>query len=394
MSNSEFVDILVALEADTPFFIYDLQELSRSLDRVRNCADEADCKLLYSVKACSCGSVLKAIGDEVHGFSCSSPFEVFWAKECGLSDCSIHFTSPGIRPSDIELLGENCDYLAVNSMSQWNRLALEKWTKTNCGIRLNPKLSFVEDKRYNPCRKHSKLGVGIKELRKCLTESEDGLRGVTGFHFHSNCDSEDFEQLLATVSYLDSQLGDLLTDIDWINLGGGYLFDSLETPKELIDSVAILKSKSNLDVFIEPGAGIVRSCGFLVSAVIDLFESDGKKIAVLDTTVNHLPEVFEYQYSPDIVSENVGGEHEYILAGSTCLSGDIFGEYSFDRELELGQRIIFTDVGAYSLVKANMFNGISLPDVYIHGIDGVIKIEKSHSYADFHYRLVGDARCC
>ena len=394
MSNNEFTDELVTLQADTPFLIYDLPELSRSLDRARNCADQAGCKLLYSVKACSCGPVLKVIGRKAHGFSCSSPFEVLWAKECGQDDQSIHFTSPGIRTRDIEILAESCDYLAVNSTTQWDRLAKDCLSQTNLGIRLNPKLSFVEDKRYNPCRNHSKLGVGINQLRQYKANNKDALNGLTGLHFHSNCDSKDFEQLLATVSYLESQLGDYLKEIDWINLGGGYLFDSQKTPQELIDAVAILKSKSDLDVFIEPGAGIVRSCGFLVSSVIDLFESDGKMIAVLDTTVNHLPEVFEYQYTPDIVSEDLGGPHEYILAGSTCLSGDIFGEYTFDTELEMGQRIIFTDVGAYSQVKAHMFNGISLPDIYTRGVDGETEIEKRNSYVDFQSRLVGDARCC
>jgi carboxynorspermidine decarboxylase len=388
--HSDIIDTLVELGHETPFFVYDLRELSRSLDNVRSFSDAAACKLLYSLKACSCGSVLDVISEKVYGFSCSSAFEAAWANECGNDETSIHFTSPGIKSSDLEMLEANCDYLTINSMSQWRRFSPELLNGTNLGLRLNPKLSFVEDSRYNPCRKHSKLGVPLSDLKKAFLENEGLFENLTGIGFHSNCDSDDFGQLLAIVSFLDSQLGDILHKVDWINLGGGYLFESSGSTDELVESVELLKSKYDLEVFIEPGAGIVRSCGYLVSSVIDIFVSDGKQIAVLDTTVNHLPEVFEYQYSHDIASEKQGGEYEYILAGSSCLSGDVFGEYAFENKLELGDRIIFVDAGAYSLAKAHTFNGINLPDVYTYGTNGEIKIEKKHTYDDFRNRLVGD----
>lgn len=388
--HSDFIDTLVELGQETPFFVYDLRELSRSLDNVRCFTDAADCKLLYSLKSCSCGTALNLISEKVYGFSCSSSFEAAWAKECGNDETAIHFTSPGLKYSDLEMLNSNCDYLTINSMSQWKRFSSKMRKGINLGLRLNPKLSFVEDSRYNPCRKHSKLGVQLSDLKKAFLGNEELFENLTGIGFHSNCDSEDFEQLLATVSFLDSQLGDILHKIDWINLGGGYLFESSGSLDELIESVGILKSKYDLEVFIEPGAGIVRSCGYLVSSVIDIFVSDGKQIAVLDTTVNHIPEVFEYQYCHDIASDKEGGEYEYILAGASCLSGDVFGEYAFENKLELGNRIVFVDAGAYSLVKAHTFNGINLPDVYTYSIEGEIEIEKKHTYDDFRNRLVGD----
>lgn len=388
--DSDFIDILAELGHEPPFFVYDLRELSRSLDNVRCFADAADCKLLYSLKACSWGTALNLISEKVYGFSCSSPFEAAWAKECGNDETSIHFTSPGLKYSDLEMLNSNCDYLTINSMSQWERFSQKMQNGTNLGLRLNPKLSFVEDGRYNPCRKHSKLGVQLSDLKKDFLENEGLFENLTGIGFHSNCDSDDFGQLLATVSFLDSQLGDILHKIDWVNLGGGYLFESNGSSDELVEAVGILKSKYDLEVFIEPGAGIVRSCGCLVSSVIDLFASDGKQIAVLDTTVNHMPEVFEYQYSHDIASEKQGGKYEYILAGSSCLSGDVFGEYAFGNKLELGDRIIFVDAGAYSLVKAHTFNGINFPDVYTCSLKGEMIIEKKHTYDDFRNRLVGD----
>ena len=138
-----------------------------------------------------------------------------------------------------------------------------------------------------------------------------------------------------------------------------------------------------MDVFIEPGKGIVGSSGFLVASVVDLFESGGKQIAILDTTVNHLPEVFEYQYKPHILQEDPEGQYEYRLAGSSCLSGDLFGDYRFNQALEIGSRVIFKNVGAYMLVKANLFNGINLPTVNILKSDEALVMQKKYSYSDF-----------
>ena len=115
---------------------------------------------------------------------------------------------------------------------------------------------------------------------------------------------------------------------------------------------------------LNPGTFLVRDSGYLVSSVIDLFQRDGKNIAVLDTTVNHLPEVFEYQCEPDVLGDDLSNKNEYILAGGSCLAGDVFGVYRFENELELGSKVIFEKVGSYSLVKAHTFNGINLPDVY------------------------------
>ena len=61
-------------------------------------------------------------------------------------------------------------------------------------------------------------------------------------------------------------------------------------------------------------------------------------IAVLDTTINHAPEVFDYQLQPDDVGHDLAHRHPYLLAGATCLAGDLFGEYRSVRPLQIGSR--------------------------------------------------------
>ena len=130
-------------------------------------------------------------------------------------------------------------------------------------------------------------------------------------------------------------MGQYFNRFQWINLGGGYIFDTDENLRVFYELTQYIRKKYHFErIIIEPGASIVRDSVYLISSVIDIFKRDGKNIAVLDTTVNHLPEVFEYQYQPDILKSDLSGSYEYILAGCSCLAGDVFGRYFFKNKLK------------------------------------------------------------
>ena len=212
------------------------------------------------------------------------------------------------------------------------------------------------------------------------------LQGIEGIHFHTNCDATDWSPLKKTVQHLDTHIPRLLQQCRWINLGGGYLLEDNTDLSAFHEAVQILQKKYELEVIIEPGAGVVRDTCFLIAQVVDLFESDGMQVAVLDTTVNHMPEVFEYQFSPDVVGDTNDGRYRYVLTGATCLAGDVFGEYAFDTPLAVGSRVTFTGVGAYTLVKSHMFNGINLPTIYALTPAGELTSHKQFDYEDFRQR--------
>lgn len=369
----------------TPAFIYDSDALRH---RCRGVVDAFQhCGLpLFALKSSHSQDVLHLISSFVEGFAASSLFEARLARSVIGHKGTVHITTPGFRPDEIDEIAELCDYMAFNSLSQWERFGARVQSKAKCGLRINPQFSVVGDNRYDPCRKHSKLGVPLDQLEILLHRSPESLNGITGIHFHTNCDSPDCAALLATVQKIDRHLAPLLSRIEWVNMGGGYLFDETADQSELREAVELLRSKYDVEVYIEPGAAFVREAGTLIASVLDLFPSDGKMVAVLDTTVNHMPEVFEYQFEPDVLGHVEEGRHRYILAGCTCLAGDLFGEYAFDEPLEIGSRVVFQNVGAYTLVKAHMFNGVNLPTIYSLTQNGEMKIMKQFSYEDFAYR--------
>lgn len=387
-SNPPSTDLLNALTAErlpcaTPAFVYDRSAIASALRTLRGYVHAVDSQLLYSVKALDIVGVLRDIAPHVDGFAVSSPFEARLVRDLDAAPTSLHFVAPTLLDSDIEVVAQLCDYVSLNSLSQWRALRSTFSNHVSLGLRINPQLSYVSDLRYDPCRPHSKLGIPIRTLLASLALNDALIDGLSGLHFHNNADSSNLAELLATVRHVESTLESILTRISWINVGGGYLFDDPTTIAYFNEAADILRSRYGLQVFVEPGAAIIRNAAYLVTTVVDVFDSDGKMIAVLDTTTNHAPEVFEFDYQPALLNHRAGAAHQYILAGCSCLAGDLFGTYAFEAALEVGTTLVFAEMGAYSLVKAHMFNGINLPAVCALSPDGQLSLEKEFTYEDF-----------
>jgi len=375
--------VALSEKIDTPAFVTDEKILQSDLALLRKVADRASCKLLYSAKACSLSTVLRSAARRVDGFSCSSPFELRLADRFRGGAGSLHLVSPLIELETLAAFGGRLDYVTFNSLSQWRGLRGGVSAGTKIGLRVNPQMSFVRDPRYDPCRHNSKLGVPLRRLADLIESDPAGLRGITGLHFHNNCDGTDFANLLATARHIQDVIPKVLKQIDWINLGGGYLFDSVNDTADFYEAVAIFRETFGLEVFIEPGAAAVRRGGTIEATVHDIFDGDDIQIAVLDTTVNHMSEVFEFQFEPDVLGHVDGGLHAYILAGCTCLAGDVFGQYSFDRALTIGSRITFLNMGAYTMAKAHRFNGVGLPTIYARRLDGSLDRIRTDGFNEF-----------
>ena len=374
----------------TPYFIYDLNKVNEKVNFLHQIINGLRCKIIYSVKASPLYNILRELEAQVDGFSVSSLFESKIVIEACSKKKDIHFVSPGIRGDQWNSILNNVNYLIFNSLEQISFFEKKLGKNQSYGIRVNPEVSFIKNKKYDPCHEFSRLGVLIGQLKEKISKDSSFFKKISGIHLHTNCESRDLSQLTDTFLRIKSHLRDDLNRFQWINLGGGYLFNessNFSLFHELLDEIS--QNYNFLNVIIEPGSFFVGDSGCLVSSVIDLFQRKGKNIAILDTTINHLPEVFEYQYEPDIFGHQKEYKNEYILAGCSCLAGDIFGTYYFKDKLELGSKIIFQNVGHYSLVKSHTFNGINLPDIYCLRDKSDLEKVKSFTFEEYASRFGG-----
>jgi carboxynorspermidine decarboxylase len=366
----------------SPAFVLDEVQVLANLQPLLTLRQAANCKILYSMKALPLASLLELLSGSVDGISVSSLFEARLAKEVlGEKGGSIHLTTPGMRPDEFPELGQLCSHISFNSLSQFQRLHVLADGYSQ-GLRVNPKLSFADDQRYDPCRRHSKLGVAIDLL-------QDGVPdGIDGLHFHNVFACQDFAPLQQTLEKLLPILK--CSQLKWLNLGGGYLYHGIANQARIVELIKRLGVEFGVDVYLEPGKAVVGNAGYLLTSVLDRFVSDGKQVLILDTSVNHHPEVFEYQRKPSLLDEDLDGGRSAILAGSTCLAGDVFGEYRFANIPEVGDKLVFADVGAYSLIKANRFNGYNLPDVYALK-QAQASLLKRYEFADYRRQWISDS---
>lgn len=398
--------------SQTPAFVLDLETVRQRCGVFAEFCKDLGCHSLYSVKALSHPDIIRTVSRQLDGFSVSSLFEARLVRKYAPNARFVHFSSPGLRCEDAPELVQLCTHVSFNSHSQAERFCSTLGTTRpqgcSLGLRLNPGLSFAEDEICDPCREGSKLGIA-QPLPVAVRHGR-AHAGIDGVHFHNNCHSPDLGELAQTLERL---LGDpaktrsaqspgecepvhIPSQVRWINCGGGYLFNERQAPRRLQQQVGALKARG-LDVFLEPGAGLVEAGGSLVASILDTFTSGETNVVVLDTSVNHLPEVLEYFHLEDnddapyprLEEHEAAGTYCYQLTGATCLAGDIFNEYRFNSPLLPGDRVVFRNVGAYSLVKSHMFNGTGLPDIYVQNSDRPPRLAGRFDFDCFEQRLTG-----
>ncbi len=366
-------------QINTPCYVIDERLLKENLAKLKYVMDRSGAKILLALKGFSMYSTFELIGETLTGTTSSSLNEAKLGRE--YMNKEVHIYSPAYDPKEFDEIVKICDHIVFNSISQYEKYKAHLAGKS-IGLRINPEYSEVTTPIYDPCARFSRLGVPISGLDKSDLEKFDGL------HFHTMCE-QNSDTLIRTFEVVERKLGEDLSKFKWINFGGGHHITRQDYEVEaLIDLVSRVRRKYGVQVYLEPGEAIALNTGFMVASVLDIVENE-KSIAILDTSAScHMPDVIEMPYRPYVIGSCKEGENEYNyrLAGPTCLAGDIIGDYSFDSELSVGDKIIFTDMAHYTMVKNNTFNGINLPSIAI--IKGEeLKIIKQFGYDDYKKRL-------
>ena len=433
-------------EIRTPAYVIDEAKLKKNLEILKDVQERSGAKILLAQKAYSAYQTYPLIASYLAGATASGIYEARLShEEFRAGDGSLrenHVYEPAFKDADMEELCGICDHVVFNSISQlehhrsvWERYVKEGRTKV--GLRINPEIS-AEDAHeiYDPCSPGSRLGIRNENMPEVLPE------GVTGLHFHNLCEqgfepledtflkverdffrffpspriSDDYDGfILRTMGFepsedlsydeevaldnipvdtdeIDAELGvSGLNKISWINLGGGHHITRDDYDREgLIKLVLYIREKYGIDVYLEPGEAIALDAGYLVTTVMDVVDTDRIPVLILDASAScHMPDVIEMPYRPPLKDSEEPGEmnYTYRLSSMTCLAGDVIGDYSFETEKNVGDKLFFEDMAIYSFVKNNTFNGMPLPDIDIMHEDGEVEVLRRFSYDDFKNRL-------
>ncbi|HEM3635928.1 TPA: carboxynorspermidine decarboxylase [Streptococcus suis] len=370
-------------QVPTPAYVIDEAKLVNNLEILKSVQDRTGCKVLLAQKAFSMYATYPLISQYLAGTTASGLYEAKLGREEFGGE--VHVFAPAFKDADLEEILEIADHIVFNSERQLRKHVDKcRAAGVSVGLRINPQCSTQEDHAlYDPCAAGSRFGVRIDQF------SEDLLDLVDGLHFHTLCE-QNSDDLKTTLDAVEAKFGPYLHRIKWLNMGGGHHVTTEDYDLDLlISSIQHMQGTYGLEVYIEPGEAIALNAGYLVTEVLDIVEN-GIETLVLDASATcHMPDVLEMPYRPPLRNGFEAGEKEftYRLSSNTCLTGDIIGDYSFEKPVEIGDKLYFEDMAIYSFVKNNTFNGIGLPSLVIMDKSDDCRIVKSFGYEDFKGRL-------
>ena len=368
----------------TPCYVVDEARLLKNLQLLQRVQSESGAHILLAQKCFSMFRLYPLMGEYLAGTTASGIYEArLGHEEMGKEN---HVFAPAFKPQDMQELVKICDHIIFNSFAQFAKhKEVCKKAGVSMGIRVNPECSTQEGEHaiYDPCAYGSRLGVTLASFPDALPAEIEGL------HFHTLCE-QNADDLLTTWKAFEAKFSKYFAQLKWLNLGGGHHITRSDYDVDaLIELVKYIRSTYHVEVYLEPGEAVALNAGYLVTEVLDIVHN-GLDILILDASAAcHMPDVLEMPYRPPLRGgfEADAKPYKYRLSSMTCLAGDVIGDYSFDKEIKVGDKLIFEDMAIYSMVKNNTFNGIPLPDIVLLHKDGSTELVRRFGYEDFKGRL-------
>ncbi len=372
-------------DTPSPSYLLDEKLLRRNLALIKDVKDRAGIDIILAFKGFAMWSTFDIVREYINGATASSVYEAILANE--EMKTKAHTYAPAYSEADMSQLIKLSSHITFNSMSQLNKhlpQIQKSGNNISVGIRINPEFSEVTTDLYNPCANGTRLGMTAETTGDILPD------GVDGIHFHTLCES-DAEDLQKTLAAIEKRFPNTLKKAKWINMGGGHLMTREGYNIQLlIDTLIDFKKRWDVDIILEPGSAFAWETGYLISTVLDIVSDNDINTAILDVSFTaHMPDCLEMPYKPVILSanNNDNGKYCYRMGGNSCLAGDYIGNWYFDNELNVGDKIIFNDMIHYTMVKTTMFNGINHPSIAIQDMNRDVKVVKKFTYTDYKNRM-------
>ncbi|MGX8718099.1 MAG: carboxynorspermidine decarboxylase [Desulfovibrio sp.] len=383
----------------SPCFVTDLARLRANAAILDSVQQRTGAKILLALKCFSQWETFpvlsRAMEGPLWGCCASSPDEARLAREKFGGE--VHAFAAAWSGEELRETLRWADHIVFNSFAQWKRsrplveqASREQGRSIECGLRVNPEHSEGAVPIYDPCAPGSRLGIRPAAFHAGMEADPSALDGISGLHFHTLCE-QDSDSLDRTLQAVERHFGAWMSRMRWVNFGGGH---HITRPGYGIDllcaCIGRVAGRYGVQVYVEPGEAVALDAGVLVSTVLDVVQAD-MPVAILDASAAcHMPDVLEMPYRPGVIGAGEPGEKPFTcrLAGKSCLAGDVIGEYSFEKPLVPGDRLVFLDMAIYSMVKTNTFNGLRLPSIAIWDPrTDERRVCRTFGYEDFLSRL-------
>ncbi len=377
MLSRQVADKLAKYE--TPFYLYDIELLSQTLESLMSIANKYNYKIHYAIKANYDARLLQIIRKYGVGIDCASGNEVRCAIEAGFDPKTIVYAGVGKRDKEIRyaieqnILAINCE--SIEEIHLVNELAAEAGKVVSIALRVNPDI----DPKTNHCidtgQADSKFGISYEEI----LSSVDDIRSlknivVIGMHIHIGSQIRElhvFENMCNKVNAIVEYLTKLGFEIEFVDVGGGlginYDMPENEPIPNFASVFAIIKQHlkvGNREVHFEFGRSIVGQCGELITKVLyNKTTATGRRLVIVDGSMTELirPALYGSYHNIENITSQAEQRLKYTIVGTACESTDVFDENVSLPLTKRGDLLTIKSAGAYGMSMASQYNQHDLP---------------------------------
>lgn len=362
----------------TPCFVLDRNELCRSIDGFQSALNSNFSKAVvgYSVKTNStpyCINVACKMGAMAEVVS-SDEYEL--ARTCGYESSHIIYNGPlKSKESFVEVIkaGGIVNIEATRELEWLKELPRDK--VYSVGIRLNINISRISPEDADGDNDDSRFGFSdftyaFSEALNCI-KSLPNVR-LAGLHIHRTAHSRSVRFYERSIQYACDVIKKYQLHLDYLDVGGGFfgIFPNKPTFQQYSDAFYQVLSRNGLEsltIIVEPGNALVASCFTFVSEVIDVkFIEQDKWFVTTDGSRNDIDPFFRKSsyLDEEIYNSKSPIVKEQIISGCTCLEYDRLFSIHNKPLLQVGDRIIFHNVGAYTMCLSPLFIRY-IPNIYL-----------------------------
>ncbi|MEB3288426.1 MAG: hypothetical protein VKI82_00840 [Leptolyngbya sp.] len=377
----------------TPALVYDEARLRANAERIQSLGNRYGFTPLLAMKASYAGL---GVLSEVPGLR---P-EVGSIGELRLSQALFpgvpaHGFFVAIAEEEWEEIAQGVGHLSFNSLSQVAQFGPRAAAAgIAAAMRVNPLVQVSSHSDYDAGALGCRFGVPLAELPPKLPDC------VVGLHAHVLCENG-AAALAQVVEVLLKEGGPWLSQVQYLNLGGGHLMTAADYEDQRLGEVLadLKQAHPHLEIFLEPGAAWFWEAGQLVVTVRDIVRPSGIATAMIDCSFRaHLNDFLigslladlpltitdaTYLSSADYAQLSAADRaRTYRIGGLSCATCDSKEYYQFAQPLAVGDRLVMENMGHYVDVTYSWFNGLPPPAVY-RLTDGIAILERDHPYREF-----------
>jgi diaminopimelate decarboxylase len=365
LSNTELINI--ADEFGTPLYVYDVDKIKEQYNKLTTAFKNTDTVFFYACKALTNINILRYIKSLGANVDCSSINEVKLALHAGFAPKQILYTSNGISFSEIEEAKELGVIINIDSLSNLEKFGKKYGHSYPIGVRLKPNIMAGGHLKISTGHEKSKFGIPVQQVDKIISLVEKYNIHINDLHIHTGSDIKDVDVFVKGIEVLFDLIPHF-KELEVIDLGGGFKVPYQQGDTET--DINLLAQKVNelfashpnpggrpLQVWFEPGKFLVSECGYFITTVNVMKETDAATFVSIDSGFNHLirPMFYDAYHRIENISNPGGEEKTYSVVGNICET-DTFAWDRKLKEVREGDYLVFYNAGAYGFQMSSNYN--------------------------------------